>query len=54
MPTTGTSDFGSAPAVSLDKSTLKAGAAIVGASNATALTTAIHNTLVPLFMTTSL
>src|SRR5262249_7588822 len=52
IPTTGTSDFGSAPAVSLDRSTLN-GAAIAGNSKATVLTTAITSTLVPIFMSTS-
>src|SRR5258708_38719545 len=54
MPTTGTSDLGSAPAVSPERSTLETGAAIAGGSKAAALTTAIHSTLVRRFMTTSL
>src|SRR5215470_19178433 len=53
IPTTGTSDLGSAPVVSLERSTLK-GAAIAGNSNATVLTTAINSTLVPIFISTSL
>src|SRR5262249_20713325 len=53
IPTTGTSDLGSAPVVSLERSTLK-GAATAGNSKATVLTTAINSTLVPIFMSTSL
>src|ERR1700732_4783349 len=55
IPTTGSRDFGSAPAVSLEKSALKSGAANAGHSRAATLTVAaISNALVPPFMTTSL
>src|ERR1700730_12990506 len=52
-PTTGTSDFGSAPAVSLVRSTLT-GAANAGNSTAKTLTATISSAFVLLFMTTSL
>src|SRR3984893_15466371 len=52
-PTTGTSPFGSAPAVSLVRSTLT-GAANAGSNTAKTLTAMFSRDFVPLFMTTSL
>jgi hypothetical protein len=52
MPTTGTSAFGSAPAVSPERSTLKTGAAIAGNSRTT-LAAVISSAFVELYMMAS-